>query len=112
MIEIHPVAADAREVEQEIVGFRMQEFRLRAVATVHMVSEPFQHASNLGYNRGTQRRWRRINFALLGFHTVTGRGRQNGGFIALIGIHQPDQEANKWLWVQIINAQDIIAGWS
>ena len=51
MVEIRPVAADAREVEQEIVGFRMQEFRLRAVAAVHMVSEPFQHASDLGHNR-------------------------------------------------------------
>ena len=90
MLEIRPVAADAREVEQEIVGFRMQEFRLRAVAAVHMVSEPFQHASNLGHNRGTQRRRRRVGFALLGFHTVAGRGLQHRSFIALIGVYQPD----------------------
>jgi hypothetical protein len=90
MIEIRPVAADAREVEEEIIGFRMQKFRLRAVAAVHMVSEPFQHARNLGHNRGTQRCRCRVGFALLGFHTVAGRGLQNRGFITLIGIHQPD----------------------
>jgi len=41
MVEIRPVTTDAKEVQQEIVGFRVQEFRLRAVAAVHMVREPF-----------------------------------------------------------------------
>ena len=90
MVEIRPVAADAKEVEQEIVGFRMQKFRLRAVAAVHMVSEPFQHASDLGHNRRPQRRRRRVDLALLGFATIAGRRLQQRGFIALIGIHQPD----------------------
>src|SRR5262245_20206882 len=51
MVEIRSVTADAKEVEQEIIGFRMQDFRLRAVAAVHMVSKSFQHASDLGHNR-------------------------------------------------------------
>jgi hypothetical protein len=33
---------------------------------------------------------RRVGLALLGFNTVAGRRLQHCGFIALIGIHQPD----------------------
>ena len=90
MVEIRPVAADAREVEQEIVGFRMQEFGLRAIAAVHMIREPFQHAGDLRHNGHPQRCWHRVGFALLRCATVAGRRLQNRSFIALIGVHQPD----------------------
>ena len=104
MIQVRRLAAGLVKVQEEIIGFGMQEFELGAVAAVNLIGQALHHAGYLGYDGRTQGRPIVVRGAIVIGTCLTLCGLDDG-FALLVQRYHFDQQVDKRLGFHEVDAE-------
>ena len=104
VVQVRRFAAGLVKVQEEIIGFGMQEFELGAVATVDRIGQPFHHAGYFGYDGWAQGSPIVVRGAIV-IGTCLSLCGLDDGFALLMQRYHFDQEVDKRLGFHEVDAE-------